>query len=495
MSFIGNIGVSRIFCAKSKRARLTALVGRFSLLQQWVVATSLSVLPLVLAVSYAAFSLQQQNTSQRQLLERVDRVNAHSGAVAEHIKEMVRLSRQYVLLRDSSFLDLYRQKVEAMEKGIDALRPTLGDREGERTMDALLDAAEEIGNSLTEGISSSPELSVNLQLLVSLGEGVVALAEAYRLQSLSEGEQGFNRVLRQLSVLTLLALPGTLGLMIVGTYMVSRPLWRLSQAIQHLAEQQWETPIAIEGPADLAALGRNLEWMRRQIISSERQTSAFIQHVTHELKTPIAAIIEAGSLLDEEVPGPLSSRQRAILTVLRSNARNLEHLIEQLLNYNAVSHGIVTHWEEVDIQSLCEEIRARLEVSNPAKNARWEISGGLRRVRSDPRLLEMILRNLLSNAFQFIPSGGSIAVRWEAGNREWVLSVADNGPGIDAEDIEHIYAPFFSGRKDPRERGSQTGMGLSIVLECVHLLNGRIETRSAPGSGAEFVIHFPRSLR
>ncbi len=479
----------------SGRPRTKVLIGRFSLLQQWVAATILSVLPLLLAVTYAGLSLQQQNSSQRALLERVDRVGAEGGTVAEHIKEMVRLSRQYALLQEASFLDLYRQKADAMAASVNSLRSMLDSRESQVTLEALQDTAAEIEGVLFEEGGASQDLAASLQLLVSLGEGIAKQVEAYRRRALMEGEQAFNRIVRQLSVLTALALPGTLGLMIIGNYMVSRPLWRLSQAIQRLAEQDWEVPIEIEGPADLAGLGRNLEWMRKQILSSERQTMAFIQHVTHELKTPIAAIIEAGSLLDEEVPGPLTSRQRSILTVLRTNARNLEHLIEQLLNYNAVSHGLLTRLEEVDIQALCEVTRARLEASNPNKKPRWDISGPSPVVRSDPRLLEMILRNLVSNAFQFIPNGGDIAIQWKLGEDEWRLTVADNGPGIAPDEVAHIYTPFFSGANDPRERGAQTGMGLSIVLECVHLLNGWIETRSTPGRGAEFILHFPMSLR
>ena len=479
----------------SGQRTIKALIGRFSLLQQWVAATILSVLPLLLAVTYAGLALQQQNTSQRTLFQRVDRMGAQSSAVAEHIKEMVRLSRQYALLEEPSFLDLYRQKAAAMAAGVAALRPMLDDDESQVTMDALINTQAQIQRALfTEG-GSSGDLSVSLQLLVSLGEGLVSQIEAHRRRALVDGEQAFNQIFRRLSVLTALALPGTLALMIIGNYMVARPMWRLSQAIQRLAEQHWEVPIEIEGPADLAALGRNLEWMRKQIISSERQTTAFIQHVTHELKTPIAAIIEAGSLLDEEVSGPLTSRQRSILTVLRTNARNLEHLIEQLLNYNAVSHGILICLEEVDIQALCEAARARLEISNPDKRPFWNISGSSRVVRSDPRLLEMILRNLAGNAFQFIPTGGEISIHWELGQDEWLLTVADNGPGIAEHEIPHIYTPFFSGANDPRERGAQTGMGLSIVLECVHLLNGEIETQSSPGSGATFTLRFPTTLR
>lgn len=478
------------------KAESKTLLGRFSLLQQWATATILSVLPLFLAVSYAAISLQQQNSSQRELVKRIDLVNANSGAVAEYVKEMVRLSRQYLLLQEPSFLKLYQQKSQAMEASIDSLRPFLVERDSQPIMDAMLVTARDIGEELR--MNSNVEqitLSAPLQLLVSLSEELSDQVETYRRLSLRKGEQEFKRIVNQLFILTVLAFPGTLALMVMGTYMVSRPLWRLSQAIQSLAEQNWENPISIEGPSDLAALGRNLEWMRKQVIASDRQTTAFIQHVTHELKTPIAAIIEAGNLLDEEVSGPLTSRQRSILTVLKTNARNLEHLIGQLLNYNAVSHGIFTQSNNVDIYSLCESTCSRLEASQPDKNVQWVFRGNPRTIRSDPLLLEMILRNLLDNAFQFISCGGKVMVEWHVAGSEWILSISDNGPGIDPNDMENIYKPFFSGAKDLHRKGPKTGMGLSIVLECVHLLNGRIEVSSRPGEGAEFTIHFPLSAR
>lgn len=473
------------------RLALRSPLNRLSLLQRWVFTTLLAVIPLLLAISYAALTLQMQTSNQRALLDRMSAVSTHSTAVSEHVKEMVRLSRQYALLKEPGFLDLYRQKHRAMHSSIQALRPVLDDPESQRLMDAL----GHTGARIERRLSSRPpvandELLSPAQLLVSLSAGLTDAAETYRREGLQRGEEEFNAIVDQLYLISILALPGTLLLMLLGTYLVSRPLWRLSRAIQHLASQDWERPIAIRGPSDLVALGDNLEWMRQQVIASQRQTTTFIQHITHELKTPIAAVIEAGRLLDEEIAGPLTQRQRAILDVLGTNARNLEHLIQQLLNYNAVSHSLVAHQDEVDIRALCESTRARLEAASPGRHVNWNFRGEPALVRSDTRVVDMLLNNLLSNAFQSLPDNGTICVRWAPRDDGWQLSVGDDGPGIDPRQVEKMYQPLYVGRAGA-VKGLRTGLGLSIVLESVNLLRGSIEVDTAPGAGTTFKLVFP----
>jgi two-component system sensor histidine kinase GlrK len=472
--------------------KLKALLGRVSLVEQWAIATVLSVVPLVLAVGYLAYSLQAQNLRHQHLQEQMEQVTRNGKATADRARQLVRVARQYSLLADASFLERYRQTLDALRGNIAKLRPLLNEDTTQDLMDALLVTARDIGTALEAPADvRSAVLGPSLDRLVSQSERLRARAEIYRRRTLTTAETEFRDMVSSLFVVTLLVLPSTVLLMLIGTFTVSRPLWKLSQAIQALAGQNWGTPIDIGGPADLAALGRNLEWMRQRVVASRGKTTAYVQHVTHELKTPIAAVIEAGNLLDEELPGPLTATQHSIVDVLISNARTLEHLIQQLLNYNAVSYGIVTQWENIDIYALCQTIRARLDAADPDKQPRWAFEGYPRQIRSDSRLIEMILKNLLDNAFQFIPQHGRIVVQWGQSDQDWHLSVSDNGAGISQSDLASIYKPFFSGKSGRARKTPRTGVGLSIVSECVNLLKGTIEVTSAVGEGTTFSLAFP----
>jgi two-component system sensor histidine kinase GlrK len=465
---------------------------RFSLLQQWVGATFLAILPLLVAVSYAALELQQQTQRQRQLVQDMDQLSNSNLALSDDVKELVRSARQYLLLRDTRFLAIYRQKNASLKASAAKLKNQLPEANNHRWLEEMATTADEVDGLLVGDIApSQAELSLPLQNLVSLNEQLTQGVNRHRREVVETGESEFNRIVDQLFVLTMMALPGTFLLMMIGTFMVSRPLWRLSQAIGRLGRQEWETPIAITGPADLMALGDSLEWMRQQVCASDRQKTAFSQHVTHELKTPLAAIIEAANLLKDGVPVPLLKEQQPVVDILIANARNLQDLIQQLINYNTVSHGLVTHCQNINIRQYCETVQHSLESANPNLDVNWRFQGGGDSVYCDPRLLDMILRNLMGNAFQFCAPGGTIAITWARRDQCWQLKVVDDGPGIEENELQHIFTPFYKGRTGRQSKVPKNGIGLAIVKESVSLLKGRIQVHSQPGKGATFEIQFP----
>jgi two-component system sensor histidine kinase GlrK len=104
--------------------------------------------------------------------------------------------------------------------------------------------------------------------------------------------------------------------------------------------------------------------------------------------------------------------------------------------------------------------------------------------------LEMILSNLLSNAHDFTPESGRVAVSWGQDDETWWLCVADNGPGMTEEERENIFKPFFQGKARRRGPLQGTGLGLAIVQECVAHLRGKIEVESSP-KGSAFIVRFP----
>lgn len=466
------------------------LFNRLSLTQQWICATLLALLPLVVAVFYASQYLASQAKSQRDMVISIDQLNKLDAAIHSQSTDIERSARQYLLLRNTKFLDLFEQNVAVLKEQQARLAPLIGDSE---PLVGLVRVVNRVHRRLREAVGAEVDQDALNELLRESKQYVQAISDEVDLAvqaKLDNSEYQFEAVMQRLMILGIWAVPGTVLMVILSSVAVARPMWRLATAIRRLGHGHWHEPIAIVGPADLESLGASLEWMRERLDASERQKQAFSRHITHELKTPLAAIMEAGSLLRDQVPGKTNDAQQQVIRILMSNADNLQALIQQLLNYNAVAHGMLSADAAVDIKAMCDKICGKLLDSRPSSRVEWSIAGSPDRVQTDPQALDMILSNLLSNAHDFTGNSGKVAVTWGQQGDRWWLSVCDSGPGLTEDECENIFKPFFQGKARRRGPLKGTGLGLAIVQECVAHLQGDIKVVSGEG-GAEFYLSFP----
>ncbi|QIB65377.1 sensor histidine kinase [Kineobactrum salinum] len=481
----------------------TTLLGRWfrlSLSVQLVLATLLAVLPLVVALSYAALSLGRQIREQHQLVLSMAALNHLDASVSEQVKGLERAARQYRLLREPRFRQRYDDRLAELERSHGELIAMPGLDTEPEVLRRLLEVMEALGVRLGPEFGNGGEQE-DLQPLLQQAYDLSALLSQQigeRLRtSLSTGEQRFNATLGHLFVIGVLAIPGTVLLVTIGTLAISAPVRRLAQAIRNLGYRRWQQPVAINGPAELLELGEWLDWMRRKLLASENRSQALLQHITHELKSPLAAITEASSLLADGVPGDLTPAQQRVLEILRSNAAHLHELIRQLLSYNAVNQRDGDCREPVDLKALCARQQAQLEGMGEGMGGdhqiRWRYPDRSLTVTADPLALQMVVANLLSNAFHYSPRAGEIRVDWGEEDSSWWLSVSDEGPGIPAGELPNIFKLFYRGAINRERSGEGSGIGLAIVEECVKAMGGKVRVQSAPGEGSSFRVECPRA--
>jgi two-component system sensor histidine kinase GlrK len=465
---------------------------RLTLTQQWLLATLLAVLPLVLAVSYAVWSMAEQTQQYRRLLLTTSTIKELQAAVAQQIGGLERAHLQYILLRDEAVLDVYKERLESLREVRQQLAVSLTDDNDLQTLDDLIEKLSRPEIHITEGTdefnADDAQIfwqSINANRLL-FGQQINILTQ----KAINDSESRYESVLQRLTIIVALAIPGTVLLIILSTVAVARPWWRLVETIKRLGEQDWQPSVKIEGPADFVELGNHLEWMRQQLLAIERQKQAFSQHITHELKSPLAAIIEAESLLRDELPGPINASQHKVLDILRDNASNLSVLIQQFLNYNTVLHNLSPEPDHINVRAAYERIRTQLAATSQRDNITWQWTGNDEAVFTDAFCLQMILSNLLSNAFKVVPQQGFIRVSLNSDEKTWQLIVEDNGPGIQKQERNKVFKPFYQGSRQQRGSLMGSGIGLSIVRECVDKLGGTIAVDDSPLGGARMTLTF-----
>jgi len=269
-------------------------------------------------------------------------------------------------------------------------------------------------------------------------------------------------------------------------------LARLTKAAEKLGQGDTETRMAVEGDDELALLGLTMDRLAGRLSEQDRLRKKLTSDISHELRTPLATI---QSYLEAFRDGVLPMDGRNLAAVLEESDR-LGRLVNDLQELS----GAEPAGQKVELQAveLNGFLARETELARPLfaqKGIELAFAPGEVPVvvAADEAMLLKVVRNLLSNAHKYTAEGGRVELLTFAGGEENGFLVRDNGVGMEAEHLPHIFERFY--RADPsRARGTGgSGIGLAIVQELVLGMGGRVEVESEPGRGSMFRVTWPRS--
>lgn len=421
-------------------------------------------------------------------------LTANAQRVAERGVAMERSARQFLVLDDPAFRERFDEAWRDALAALDAIAAQLPGaepaafadwrRNGEAARQALDMPAERRNAAqlrLDAALAQLPAINGELAHLVQ--------AEVDRRNAtLTEELERRRNVLRgQLALAIVLAAVLSIAL---GVWL-ARPLRQIESAIGQLGGNRYDMPIVVTGPDDLRRLGRHLDWLRQRLADLEADKARFLRHISHELKTPLAALVEGVALLEDEVVGPLAPKQHEITTILRQNTASLQNQIEDLLRYNAASFD-AQHLlrEPVDMAALVRRVVDSQRLQTQARSLVVMVEGAAPPIAVDSAKLAIVASNLLSNAVRFSPEGGTVRFVLDHGNGMLRLDCIDQGPGVAPADAQRVFEPFYQGERQPPGARRGNGIGLSIVREYVTAHGGVLQLLpSSPG--AHFRLELP----
>jgi signal transduction histidine kinase len=256
----------------------------------------------------------------------------------------------------------------------------------------------------------------------------------------------------------------------------------------HAQEQELEAKAT-----QLQELYSKLETVNEHLREVSLRKSEFVSIVSHDLRTPLAAMNGFVDNLLDGIAGPLTEKQRRYLDRIHHNIDRLVRMIKDLLDLSKLEAG--TMRLDVKAVSLAEMAESAVETCQSlarGKGITLHLAGQDKAlsVQADPDRLLQVLTNLLHNACKFTPSGGEVVVELgDSEDRMARLCVADSGSGIAPEDLPHVFEKFFRGASQQDQRGA--GLGLAIAKQFVELQQGRMWVESAPGQGSRFYLSLP----
>ena len=225
----------------------------------------------------------------------------------------------------------------------------------------------------------------------------------------------------------------------------------------------------------------------------DEMKSDFVNMVAHELRSPIVAIRQQNSVLVEGLAGPLQQKQEEFLKRGIMKIDQLLELINDLLDMAKIEAGKdIQHHVPTDIGKIIEDTITFLEPRAQAQQIKLIHNlDNLKTVQADPKRIEEIFSNLITNAINYSPEGGVVTVSAHCLNDNMEIKVSDTGVGIPETEVPKIFDKFYR-VKDPKTRKVMgTGLGLSIVKGIIEAHNGTIDVESTPGEGTTFRILLP----
>jgi two-component system sensor histidine kinase GlrK len=455
--------------------------------------------PLIAAVVTAV--VQVDRLAQRNRAAVLDAENAthESRALIEFLTNMERSLGQYGVFRDRDFYLTYQDarrefQSAALRLGALNLNDTL-----RRQLRELVQSEVELNRTvLTQGgepieVSDPQQVADGWAALNARARSILAESSKLIASHASKAKDMSTDLQRTLLLQAAAAVPVAVLLAVVFVVLITRPLRQIESEIRRLGSGDFAASVSIRGPRDLEELGSRLDWLRRRVLELEEQKATFLRHISHELKTPLTTLREGSELLLDDDARGLNAEQREIAYIMRDSGVQLQHLIEDLLEFGRTQVPRVEASQRAEV-AFDEVVRSALEGQSLVKTAKaLTIDAQLApaTLQGDQAQLRILVDNLLSNAVKYTPAHGRIVVSLAADGGDVTLEVADNGPGIDADERERVFEPFYQGRAPYQGHVQGTGLGLAIARQYAEAHAGSIDIADSPlGQGACVRVRF-----
>jgi signal transduction histidine kinase len=281
-----------------------------------------------------------------------------------------------------------------------------------------------------------------------------------------------------------------LGLLLART--LTHPLREITTATTKVAKGDLEQQVPIRSKDELGELAASFNQMSADLTQSRDLRRQMTADIAHELRTPLTVVLgHTEALSDGELPPDAETFE-----ILYDETKRLNRLVEDLRTLSLSDAGeLHLNRSLTSPGDLLERAAASRKSEANAKEIELqiEVEEDLPEVDLDADRMTQVLVNLLDNALRYTPKGGWINLSAYEVEERVELNVHDSGPGIPAEDLEHLFERFYRGDKSRQREEGGSGLGLAIAKSLVENQGGEIRVESPPGEGARFVVELPVS--
>ena len=458
--------------------------------------------PLLLSLR----SLEHLYETSRLLRDREFAASMLLGSFRERTDDARRAEDALLFIHDEKSAARMQSQIDSLVSMTDSLeryRLDLSASQIRSSLDALRSAAREEYQQASAGRGTVAEMISQQRTRPaiaavdsSLGVSATLLRNRTRQRVTDATNETLNAE-RFVAVSLVIALLIALVIAIWLLRSISRPVFELERGMQAIAGGDLSHQLSLppNEETEFGRLAASYQTMARQLSELERLRAEFVGVASHELKTPINVIIGYLELLREGIYGELSPEQKKILDTINKQADTLTRLVKRLLDISRFeASGGKLDVRQMDLPRFFHTLESSFSVLAAQRDIAFTVDHGDGLPATafwDEDRINEVLGNLLSNAFKFTDRGGKVSLTVATDDANVLITVADTGAGIAAEQLPHIFDKFFQADNQAQAATKGTGLGLAIAKEIVEAHGGQIKVDSTVGEGTTFVVTLP----
>lgn len=479
---------------------------RLTLFWRLMVGYSIIFIMVMTVGVYAVVQLKRFNEVARHILNVNNKILEFEKNLVDTTLSQHRFFKKYIITKDQ---DLYSQFLAAKEAFNNSLSQAKGLSEK---------------SSMREALKRIEEFQDRYQTLAGTEHNYIQTQQAYPIKEFNlERENLVDMLLKNLDeleaqtqkdiqqrmkdqgeagdaagfVAALLSMTALISIIIISlliTRSITTPLRLLRLKTREISEGQFRGDLQIASSPEILELAEAFNVMSHKLMTLDKMKSDFFSTMSHELRTPLTSIKEGIALLEEEAAGPVTGKQKKLLSIIAQESQRLIELVNSSLDLSKMEAGKMTYrFEPGAIAPFLAKVAGELGPLLEAKkiNLAIDIKDNLPVIKMDHERILQVLRNLFGNAIKFTPEGGTVTISAQGREGGIQVAVGDTGPGIPEKYLLTIFNKFHQviPAKSYQIKGS--GLGLAIVKYIIQSHGGRIWAESTLGQGSVFYFWLP----
>ncbi|PIS10454.1 MAG: hypothetical protein COT73_09180 [Bdellovibrio sp. CG10_big_fil_rev_8_21_14_0_10_47_8] len=458
-----------------------------------------TILLLVTTITIFTQSMDLMEKDAKNIKDVVDRVY-----LAEEFENLLRKHNReaflYLLTKKPERLVLKKESRIELNKILDGLRSNVNGQEKELLINSIVKEVDdyfsirreidESGMSPTDAyrtvIKSVDHISTRVDALVSLNT-----LEAQRLEADIVKR---NKVVRASGII-FVAFSASVLLFALGSFFqfVYRPLVKIGYGLKSFGQGESRVRLKPNGLKDIKDIAAIYNTMADHLDQRKKDQLQFLTSVAHDLRNPLGSVLMSTELLISQQKGGKNAEEKQLLEIIQRQMKSLDRMVGDLLDTTRVEAGnIELKISRFEIGSLLRDAVQLHRASVTIHDIRLDLPDEDIHCECDQTRISQVVNNLISNAIRYSPRGGLIQITAAQKLDRVIISVSDQGIGVDPDEYETIFEPFRRG-KATKETILGIGLGLSASRRIVRAHNGSIVVTGQPGVGSTFTVTLPQS--